>query len=66
MAIVWLVTDYACGVAARAGNLFAEIFIRLILCVVISDALLLLIYCRTDNFKYVVNIVKEIIKKKFR
>ncbi len=66
MAVVCLITDYACGVAAQAGNLFAEIFIRLILCVVISDALFLLIYCRTDNFKYVVNIVKEIIKKKFR
>jgi len=66
MAVVWLVTDYACGVAAQAGNLFAEIFIRLILCVVISDALLLLIYCRTDNFKDVMNIAKGIIKKKFR
>ncbi len=66
MAVVYLITDYACGVAAQTGNLFVEIFIRLILCVVISDALLLLIYCRTDHFKYVVNIAKGIIKKKFR
>ncbi len=66
MAIVWLITDYACGLAAQAGNLFAEIFIRLILCVVISDAFFLLIYCRTDNFKDVMNIVKSFIKKKFR
>ncbi len=67
MAIVWLVTDYVCDAAAAlAGNLFAEIFIRLVLCVVLSDALLLLIYCRTDHFKDVMNIVKGIIKKKFR
>ncbi len=67
MAIVWLITDYVCGAAAvLAGNLFAEIFIRLVLCVVLSDSLLLLIYCRTDHFKDVMNIVKSFIKKKFR
>lgn len=66
MAVVWLITDFLCNMAVRSvGNLYAEIFIRLLLCVIIADALLLLIYFWTDNFKFVMNLAVGFIKDKF-
>lgn len=66
MAVVWLITDFLCNMAVRSvGNLYAEIFIRLLICVIVADALLLLIYFWTDNFKFVMNIAVDFIKSKF-
>lgn len=67
MAVVWLMTDFICNMAVRSvGNLYAEMFIRLLLCVVVADALLLLIYFWTNNFKFVMSMVVDFVKSKFK
>jgi len=67
MAVIWLITDFVCGVAAAsARTLLAEIFIRLIVCVVLPDILLLLIYHHTDPFKCAVQIAADFIKSKIK
>jgi len=67
MAAVALITDFVCDVAVRSiGNLYLEVLVRLLLCVVVADALLVLIYFRTDNFKAVVNMGVDYINGKLR
>ncbi len=60
-------TDFICNMAVRSvGNLYAEMFIRLLLCVVVADALLVLIYFWTNNFKFVMSMVVDFVKSKFK
>lgn len=67
MALVWLVTDAVCrAAAARTGNLWAEVLVRLVLCMAVSNVLLLLIYGRTANFKYAVDKAVGIAKEKLK
>ncbi len=67
MAAVFLITDFVCNIAAKSiGNLYAEIFVRLLLCIIVSDLLLILIYSWTDNFKSVMNMAVGFIKSKLR
>lgn len=64
-AAVALITDFVCSIAVRSiGNLYVGILVRLLLCVFVADALLVLIYFRTDNFKAVVNMGVDYIKGK--
>ncbi len=66
MAVVALITDFVCGIAVRSiENLYVEIFVRLLICVVVSDVLFVLIYFWTDNFKSVINMAVGYIKDKF-
>lgn len=67
MAAVWLVTDAACSaVAAGLGSLYAELLVRLALCMAVSNVLLLLIYGRTADFKYAVSKAAGFLKEKLK
>lgn len=67
MALVWLVTDAVCrAAAARTGSLWMEILVRLVLCMAVSNGLLLLIYGRTANFKYAADKAVGIAKEKLK
>lgn len=67
MAAVTLITDFLCRMAVRSvGNLYAEIIVRLLLCVTVPNALLALIYFRTEHFKSVVRLALDFIKKRCR
>lgn len=67
MTAVWLVTDAVCSAAASgAGSIWAEILIRLTLCMVVSNGLLFIIYCRTADFKYAVSKAEGFVKAKIQ
>lgn len=67
MTAVWLATDAVCG-AAAAGvhSLWAELLVRLVLCVAVSNALLLLIYGRTADFRYAVDKAAGFVRSKIQ
>lgn len=48
MAIVWALTDRICGL--MAGNIWWVLFVRLLICVIVPNTLLLLIYFRKKEF----------------
>ncbi len=67
MAAVWLVTDIVCSAAAAGvDSLYAKILVRLVLCVTVSNGLLLLIYCRTPDFRYAIDKAAGFIKARIK
>ena len=67
MTAVWLVTDAVCSAgAAGAGSLWAELLVRLVLCLIVPNVLLLLIYGRTTDFRYAVGKAAEFARTKLK
>lgn len=61
MMLVWWCTD--CCAALYQGNIFVTLLYRLIVCVGVSNLLLLLVYHRTEEWKALWGLVMRIIKK---
>ena len=58
----WLITDVICGMVQ--GNVMVQLVVRLGICVVIPNVLLLLFYFRKQEFQKVIRIAKRIIKNR--
>lgn len=60
--VAWLITDVVCGMVQ--GNVIVQLVVRLGICVVIPNVLLLLFYFRKQEFQKVIRIAKRIIKNR--
>ena len=63
MAAVWAVTEYCCRFIC--GNAFFVLAIRLIICLIVPNVLLWLVYRRTTEWKELWRLQKKIIEKIF-
>lgn len=64
IAIVWLLTDYLCGLVS--GGIIYVLVIRLLICVVIPNLILLIVYCRTKEFRFSVAKARALIIKRIK
>ena len=59
--LVWLCTDYCCRV--YDGGAFFNLLYRLVICAVLPNVLLLVIYRRTEEWKELWKLLKKIVEK---
>lgn len=57
MAVIGTVVMLICGVIK--GETFAVFFAKAVICAVLPNVFFVLIYCRTEEFRYILNIFKE-------
>lgn len=66
MAIVWWCTDWICDFVT--GNVIVEMLLKLLICLVVPNVLLLFIYFRTPEYKQlqalVITMIKKIVSKR--
>lgn len=61
MMLVWWCTDY-CAMLYQ-GNVFMTLLYRLVICVIVPNILLLLVYCKTKEWKTIWELLKKIVKR---
>lgn len=61
MAAVWWITDCCAGLAA--GNAFVTLCIRLVICGIVPNICLLLVYARTKEFRFMWTLCKKILER---
>lgn len=64
MAGVWFLTDYLCSLVS--GSVFTILGLRLLICVVTPNIILLVAYCRTWEFKFVMQKARSLISKRIK
>lgn len=62
MAVIWYGTDILCVMVS--GGTFFILIKRLIICMIVPNLLLLLFYCRTKEFRFLIDKAVLVIKKK--
>lgn len=60
--VLGLITYILCAIIPVSGVL--GLIIKLAICVIVPNALFALLYHRTENFKYLINVAKNLLKKK--
>lgn len=64
LAAVWFITSFAC--AHVEGNVLTVIGLRFCICLVVPNFILLLVYCRTKEFCFLLEKAKILIKKTWK
>lgn len=64
MSLICLSSYLLCGIIK--SNTFLNLIVKGIICMAVSNGVLLLIYGKTDEFRYYLNFVKEIVQRKQR
>lgn len=62
MSLICLSSYLLCGIIK--SNTFLNLIVKGIICMAVSNGVLLLIYGKTDEFRYYLNFVKEIVQRK--
>lgn len=62
--LAWALTDYICSFIT--GGLFKILVIRLLICLVVPNIIMLVSYCRTKEFIFAVNKAKSLINKRLK
>ena len=62
MSLICLSSYLLCGIIK--SNTFLTLIVKGIICMAVSNGVLLLIYGKTDEFRYYLNFVKEIVQRK--
>lgn len=62
--ISWVLTNYLCSFVT--GGLIKTLAVRILICAVVPNVIMLLLYCRTNEFKFTVNKAKSLINKRLK
>lgn len=62
-ASITALTYYLCGLVS-VSNMYLDLILRCIICVIVPNLLIVICFFRTDEFRYAIDLVKTIILKK--
>lgn len=64
IAIVWLFSDYLCSLVN--GDIIYILVIRLLICIAVPNLILLIVYCRTKEFRFSIAKAGSLINKRIK